>query len=148
MFHESMPLKKKSNGDGSIKSPPPDPFNIGMRKLPESLIGFHDCELGTELLLLLWNDFFHHVGCILVYVNLLQLEAFHFYSITNPVISDFNMLCPRVIGGILAQVYCNLTIAIYHILILFHTQFLQKSLHPQYLFASFSGSYIFNCNCG
>ena len=135
-------------GMDPIKSPPPDPFNIGMRKSPESLIGFHACELGTELQILLWNDFCHHVGCILVYVNLLQLEAFHFCSITNLVISDFNMLCPRVIGGILAQVYCNLTTAIYHILILFHTQFLEKSLHPQYLFASFCGSYIFSFNCG
>ena len=102
-FMKERVLKKKSNGMNPIKTSPPNPFNTGMRKSPESLTGFHTYELGIELQLLLWNDFCHHVGCILVYVNLLQLEVFHFYSITNPVISDFNMLCSGVIGGILAQ---------------------------------------------
>ena len=91
MFHESMSLKKNQMGMDSIKSPPPDPFNIGRRKSLESLTRFHANELGTELQLLLWNYFCHHGGYILICVNLLQLEAFHFYNITNPVIS--NLIC-------------------------------------------------------
>ena len=150
MYHEIMSLKKNQMGMDPIKSPPSNPFNTGRRKSPESLTRFHIREFGTEPQLLLWNNFCHHVGCILVCVNLLQLEAFHFFSITNLMIYDFNMLYPGVIGGILAQVaqvYCTLTIAIYHIPILFHTQFLEISLDPQYLFASFNGSYILNFSC-
>ena len=90
------------------KSPPPDPCQNGRRKTHKPLAGFHASEHRTKLHLLLWNDFCHHVSCILVYVNLLQLESFLFCSITNPVISDFNMFCSRVICGILAQVYCTL----------------------------------------
>ena len=105
-------------GMDPIKSPLPNPFNTERRKSPESLTGFHACELGTELQLLFWNDFCHHADCILVCVNFPQLKAFHFYSITIPVISNFDILCPGVIGGILTQVYCTLTVVIYHILIL------------------------------
>ena len=113
-----------------------------------SLVGSHASELGIELQLLPWNNFCHHVNCILTCEDLLQLESFQFYSIMNLMISDFNMLCLGVIGSILVQVYCTLTITIYHILILFQTQFLGKSLHPQYPFANFSGSYIFSFSCG
>ena len=95
------------------KSPPPDPCQNGRRKTHKPLAGFHASEHRTKLHLLLWNDFCHHVSCILVCVNLLQLESFLFCSITNPVISDFNMFCSRVICGILAQVYCTLTVAIF-----------------------------------
>ena len=112
------------------KSPPPDPCQNGRRKTHKPLAGFHASEHRTKLHLLLWNDFCHHVSCILVCVNLLQLESFLFCSITNPVISDFNMFCSRVICGILAQVYCTLTVAIYHILILLHTQFFEECLYP------------------
>ena len=86
-------------GMDPIKSPPPDPFNTGRRKSPESLTGFHASELGIELQLLLWNEFCHHVVCILVCVNLIQLETFHFCSITNLVVSNFNMICSGVTGG-------------------------------------------------
>ena len=113
-----------------------------------SLVGSHANKLGTELQLLPWNNFRHLINCILTCVNLLQLEAFHFCSITNPVISDFNMLFPLVISGILAQVYCTLTITLYHLLFLFQTRFLEKILHPQYIFVSFSGRYIFSFSCG
>ena len=112
------------------KSPPPDPCQNGRRKTQKPLAGFHASEHRTKLHLLLWNDFCHHVSCILVCVNLLQLESFLLCSITNPVISDFNMFCSRVICGILAQVYCTLTVAIYHILILLHTQFFEECLYP------------------
>ena len=61
---------------------------------PESLTGFHACELGTELQLLFWNDFCHHVDCILLCVNFLQLKVFHLCSIMNPMIFDFNFLYP------------------------------------------------------
>ena len=76
MFYESMSLKKNQMGMDPIKSPSPDPFNIKRRKTLESLTGFHAYKLGTELQLLLWNDFCHHVGCILVCVDLLQLKHF------------------------------------------------------------------------
>ena len=112
------------------KSPPPDPCQNGRRKTHKPLAGFHASEHRTKLHLLLWNDFCHHVSCILACVNLLQLESFLFCSITNPVISDFNMFCSRVICGILAQVYCTLTVSIYHILILLHTQFFEECLYP------------------
>ena len=113
MFHESMSLKKNQMGMDPIKSPPPNPFNIRRRKSPESLTGFHAKELGTKLQLLLWNDFCHHGGRILVCVNLLQLEVFHFYSITNPMISNFFMPCPGVIlwhscSSLLHFDYCNI----------------------------------------
>ena len=70
------------------KSPPPDPCQNGRRKTHKPLAGFHASEHRTKLHLLLWNDFCHHVSCILVCVNLLQLESFLFCSITNPVLGD------------------------------------------------------------
>ena len=148
MLYESMSLKKKNQmGMDPIKSPPPDPFNTGRRKTPESLIGFHACELGTELELLPYNSFHHHVSYILTCVDLLQLKSFHFCSIMNSMIFDFNLICLRVIGGIFAQVYCTLVVAIYHILILFQTQFFEKSLYPYHIFSSFDGSYILSLRC-
>ena len=86
-----------------------------------------------------------HVSRNLIHGNLLQTYFLLVHSIMHPMAPYIKILSMTVICSSLAQLQSTLAITVNHIFILFQTQFLKKSFHPENFLAYFNQS---NILCG
>ena len=99
----------------------------------------HPDDHETILKLHSWQSFSHHIGTIIIRMNLLKFKQFRIQHIPNPMISHINVFRQTMKCRILTKMYDTLTVAIKHIPLLSTTKFPQESLHPKKFFTSFNG---------
>ncbi|GFS34605.1 beta-glucosidase 47 [Actinidia rufa] len=130
-----MVTSNSSSPFGEVETPVnfPPPPHIGGGNAKCSSVGVNPGYVSAELELFSRNGFCHHVGGILVHVNLHQLHKLLLHYLVYPMIANIDVFSSGMIRGILVQVHSTLAITMHYILSLLQVQLLEKTLHPQHL---------------
>ena len=100
----------------------------------------HPSDHATIFKLPSWQRFCHHIGTIVICMNLFKLKQLRIQHISNLMVSHINVFRPTMERRILAKMYSTLTVTIKHIPLLNTTKFPQESLHPKQFFTSYNDS--------